>query len=116
SGKASHIADGAPWLAGETFVGRQAIDVEGQDGRIVQALLALPEGDAPRPLLLMPHGGPFFVQDVLRFDRDVQYWATRGFAVLQANFRGSYGFGVQHLLEGFAGFGRQIEDDIMAAL
>jgi dipeptidyl aminopeptidase/acylaminoacyl peptidase len=116
SGRAIHVGDGAPWLAAETFIPRQAIDVPGQDGRTVQALLAIPETGSPRPLLLMPHGGPFLVQDVLRFDRDVQYWATRGFAVLQVNFRGSYGFGVQHLLEGFAGFGRQIEDDIMAAL
>lgn len=110
------IGAGAPWLEEQRFVARQAITVTDSPGGDIQALLAVPDGAGPHPLLVMPHGGPMFVQDVLRFDRRVQYWATRGFAVLQVNFRGSYGFGVRHLLAGFAGFGRQIEDDIDAAV
>lgn len=114
--RAIAIGDGAPWLSNHVFVARQAITVPGERDNEIQALLAIPDWSHPRPLLLMPHGGPLFVQDVLRFDRDVQYWATRGFAVLQINFRGSYGFGVRHLLDGFGGFGRQIEDDIIQSL
>lgn len=114
--KAEELAQGAPWLAGFDFVRRRVFEVPGEQGGRLQALLAVPDGSGPHPLLVMPHGGPLFVQDTLRFDRDVQYWATRGFAVLQVNFRGSYGFGVQHLLAGFSGFGRQIEDDIEHAL
>jgi dipeptidyl aminopeptidase/acylaminoacyl peptidase len=110
------LGSGAPWLSKTRFVPRTVVDLAMEGERNLQALLALPEGAGPHPLLVMPHGGPFFVQDVLRFNRDVQYWATRGFAVLQVNFRGSYGFGVDHLLDGFGGFGRQIEDDIEAAV
>lgn len=116
SGTARELVAGAPWLEDVRFVPRRVVEVRTADDQVLQALLATPPGAGPHPLLVMPHGGPFYVQDNLRFDRDVQYWATRGFAVLQVNFRGSYGFGVQHLLDGFGGFGRRIEDDVEAAV
>lgn len=114
--KAEKLRDSAPGLAGSQFVERSVMDIPAPDGRTVQALLAVPKGEGPHAVLVMPHGGPFYVQDVLGFDRDVQFWATRGFAVLQVNFRGSYGFGTAHLTGGFAGFGRAIEDDIQHAI
>lgn len=116
SNTAMELAVATPWLDDVSFIPRQVKEVRARDGHRVQSLLAVPPGQGPHPLLVMPHGGPFYVQDNLRFDREVQFWATRGFAVLQVNFRGSYGFGVQHLLDGFGGFGSQIEDDIEAAV
>lgn len=116
SNMAMELAVATPWLDDVAFVPRRVEEVRARDGHRIQSLLAVPPGQGPHPLLVMPHGGPFYVQDNLRFDREVQFWATRGFAVLQVNFRGSYGFGVQHLLDGFGGFGSQIEDDIEAAV
>ncbi len=116
SGRAEELADSAPWLAGSRFVQRSVSTVTADDGGAVQVLLAKPAQGAGHPLLVMPHGGPFYILDALGFDREVQYWATRGFAVVQINFRGSFGFGAQHLLDGLGGFGGRIEDDIETAV
>lgn len=116
TGRVEELADSAPWLAGSRFVQRTVSTVTADDGGAVQILLAKPERGDRHPLLVMPHGGPFYILDVLGFDREVQYWATRGFAVVQINFRGSFGFGARHLLDGLGGFGGRIEDDIEAAV
>lgn len=116
SGRVEELADSAPWLDGNTFVQRNVSTVTADDDVSIQVLLAKPARGDRHPLLVMPHGGPFYILDVLGFDREVQYWATRGFAVVQINFRGSFGFGAQHLLDGLGGFGGRIEDDIEAAV
>lgn len=44
------------------------------------------------PFVILPHGGPYG-RDDKRFDYLAQFFATRGFGVLQMNFRGSDGYG-----------------------
>lgn len=67
------------------------VSVEGLD---IPYILTLPgrEYSGPRPLIVMPHGGPIGVHDNGYFDPGVQYLASRGFAVLRVNFRGSSGY------------------------
>ena len=65
------------------------------DGTSVPAYLTLPPGVATaksRPAIVMPHGGPD-ARDEWGFDWLAQFYASRGFAVLQPNFRGSVGYG-----------------------
>lgn len=112
----SLVEKASPWLSGQPFIHRQVRNLRTDQGHTLQLLLAVPDSDGPVPVLVMPHGGPYLVQDVLEFDPMVQYWATRGFAVLQVNFRGSGGFGVEHFAAGLQQFGAAIEDDIEAAL
>ncbi|MEM1263814.1 MAG: prolyl oligopeptidase family serine peptidase [Pseudomonadota bacterium] len=47
------------------------------------------------PFVVLPHGGPY-AREYKRFDYFAQFFATRGFAVLQMNFRGSSGFGADY--------------------
>ncbi len=71
------------------------------DGTTVPAYLTLPPGvDKPvgLPAIVMPHGGPAS-RDVWGFDWWAQYYANRGFVVLQPNFRGSAGFGDEWLVK-----------------
>jgi dipeptidyl aminopeptidase/acylaminoacyl peptidase len=67
------------------------------------------------PLILYPHGGPLFVQDTEGWDRDVQFLASRGYAVLQMNFRGSGGAGSKFREAGSGEWGGKMLDDITDA-
>jgi dipeptidyl aminopeptidase/acylaminoacyl peptidase len=116
SGKAALIEDSLPWLASFAFAPTRVLVVTGQDGLQIEAFLTLPSGDAPRPLVVMPHGGPVGVSDHLHFDREVQFLASLGYAVLRVNYRGSDGYGRAFREAGHHQFGGLIEDDIDAAL
>ncbi|MFC5568704.1 alpha/beta hydrolase family protein [Lysobacter yangpyeongensis] len=116
SKRASLLEDVAPWLSGKTFASAHVIKAKSSDGLQVEAFLTLPAGNGKRPLVVYPHGGPVGVSDDLNFNRDVQFLASQGYAVLQVNYRGSEGYGKAFREAGYRGWGRQIEDDIDAAL
>ena len=67
-----------------------------RDGQKIPAYVTLPASvtDVPKglPFIVLPHGGPY-ARDTKRFDYLAQYFASRGFGVLQMNFRGSVGYG-----------------------
>lgn len=88
-----------------------------KDGQEIESYLAMPpkaNGDAP--LLVMPHGGPIGVRDYNLFDAESQFFASRGFAVLRVNYRGSKGFGKSFETAGEGEWGTAIEDDVQAAV
>jgi len=68
-------------------------------------------GEAGKKLIVLPHGGPFS-RDKWNFDAWVQYFATRGYNVLRVNFRGSTGYGRDHLLAGIRNIDTLMIDDI----
>jgi dipeptidyl aminopeptidase/acylaminoacyl peptidase len=84
-----------------------------RDGLSIRAYLTLPVGRDPRglPLILFPHGGPF-ARTSYEFDPIVQLLASRGYAVLQPNFRGSTGFGRDFVEQGYGEWGRKMQDDL----
>jgi dipeptidyl aminopeptidase/acylaminoacyl peptidase len=84
-----------------------------RDGLQIRAYLTLPRGAEPKalPLILLPHGGPF-ARDSYQFDPLVQFLASRGYAVLQPNFRGSTGFGRDFVERGYGQWGRKMQDDL----
>ena len=84
-----------------------------RDGLEIPAYLTLPRTGSPKPaaLIVMPHGGPW-ARDDIRWNPEVQLFASRGFAVLQMNYRGSTGHGAAHLAAGFREWGQKIQDDI----
>jgi len=91
--------------------------VESQDGLEVEAYLTIPKvGDAPYPLVVMPHGGPHGVRDDRLYDPFAQYLASWGFAVLQPNYRGSAGYGRAYYESIKKQWAKAIEDDIDAAV
>jgi dipeptidyl aminopeptidase/acylaminoacyl peptidase len=83
------------------------------DGTAVPGYLTLPPGiDSPKglPAIVLPHGGPS-ARDEWGFDWLAQYYASRGYAVLQPNFRGSAGYGDAWLKEnGFKSWRTAIGD------
>ena len=71
--------------------------------------LTLPKGVPTKhlPIIVKPQGGPW-ARDVWGFNPEVQFLANRGFGVLQANFRGSTGYGQAFREAGFKQWGRNI--------
>lgn len=83
-----------PQLEGLALAEVRATSFRAADGTMIPAYLTLPPGGSGRglPAIVMPHGGPG-ARDEWGFDWLAQYFAHRGFAVLQPNFRGSSGYG-----------------------
>jgi len=67
------------------------------------------------PLVVFPHGGPA-ARDYQYFDEFVQFFANRGYAVLQMNFRGSEGFNNLYETAGYREWGQAMQTDIYDAV
>ncbi|GAB2515426.1 alpha/beta hydrolase family protein [Lysobacter humi (ex Lee et al. 2017)] len=115
-GSAGLLDDYYPGLADRRFAPADVLKVDRGDGVELDAFLTRPTGSGPRPLIVMAHGGPIGVKDDLHFNREVQFLASLGYAVLQVNFRGSEGYGRAFREAGHRNYGRLIEDDIDAAI
>lgn len=108
------IYDLAPHLDDDEMGNTVMYSFKARDGYPLDAYLTLPPAyqSGRLPLLVMPHGGPT-ARDIWGFDPVVQYFATRGYGVLQINYRGSSGYGIEHMKQGLEGeLGGVIIDDI----
>lgn len=81
-------------LSANQMAPMKPVSYQAQDGTSIPAYLTLPVGSSGKALraIVMPHGGPS-ARDEWGFDWLVQFFAARGYAVLQPNFRGSSGYG-----------------------
>ena len=114
--QASLIDDDMPALANVKFAPTQRVTAKAIDGTEIEGFLTLPTGAGERPLIVLAHGGPIGISDDLHFDRDVQFMASLGYAVLRVNFRGSGGHGKAFREAGQRKYGTLIEDDINTVL
>jgi dipeptidyl aminopeptidase/acylaminoacyl peptidase len=92
------------------------ITVPGAGGIAIPGYLTLPPGSEPGqrlPAVVLPHGGPY-ARDRWGYDPLVQVIASRGYAVLQLNFRGSTGYGVEWRDAGHQAWGTIMHEDITA--
>ena len=88
----------------------EVVDYTARDGLRIGGYLTHPVGVA-KGLIVMPHGGPH-VRDHYGFEPNAQFFAGRGYAVFQPNFRGSTGFGKSFEEAGFGEWGRAMQDDL----
>ncbi|MBY0401357.1 prolyl oligopeptidase family serine peptidase [Myxococcota bacterium] len=99
------------------LVSVESFRVKSRDGTEVEGFLTLPRNrSGPVPFVVMPHGGPQDVADNREFNPFAQYLANWGFAVVQVNYRGSSGYGLEFSELGKKEWARGIEDDIDAAV
>jgi len=92
---------------------RQPFSFTSSDGLTIPGYLTLPKGLPAKdlPLIVLPHGGPW-ARDSYGYDPFAQFFANRGYAVLQPNFRGSTGYGKALLNAGNGQWGRKMQDDL----
>ncbi len=94
---------------------RRPFSFSARDGMAIHGFLTLPAnpGKKKLPMVVLPHGGPFGVSDDWFFDVDAQFLASRGYAVLQTNFRGSGGRGDNFEEAGYRQYGGKMMDDLI---
>lgn len=85
-----------------------------RDGLEINGYLTLPKGASAGklPLVLWVHGGPWS-RDYWGFNKEVQFLANRGYAVLQINFRGSSGYGRAFMEAAVGEFGGKMQADLI---
>ena len=84
-----------------------------RDGLEVPAWLTLPaKGGKKLPMVVMVHGGPYLRGNEWGWDAGGQFLASRGYAVLEPEFRGSAGFGFKLFSAGMKQWGLKMQDDI----
>lgn len=95
----------------------RAVRYKARDGLEIEAMLTLPKTIEPRglPVVILPHGGPWS-HDSLSYDDWAQFIASRGYAVLQPNFRGSTGYGDEFESKGEGQLGFAMQDDLTDGL
>jgi len=113
TGKLAKLADILPGVKAEDMAPMKPVTYTSRDGLTIHGYLTLPVGREARnlPLVVNPHGGPWY-RDSWGFNPEVQFLANRGFAVFQANFRGSTGYGRAFWEKSFKQWGRAMQDDL----
>jgi len=104
-----------PNLERQTLANVLPFDYQARDGMELHGYLTLPNNVENPPIVLFPHGGPFS-RDSQYFDAFVQLFASRGYAVLQVNFRGSTGYGNKYQTSGYRQWGKKMQTDLIDAL
>ena len=110
----SLIAERAPWIDPKQMGEVRTVKFTSRDGLELNGYLTLPPGVEPKslPLIVDPHGGPYGVRDYDGWNADTQFFASRGYAVLQINYRGSGGYGAAFQKSGKHEWGGRMQDDI----
>jgi acetyl esterase/lipase len=88
------IKESRPWIDAKRMLAESVIKYQTRDGHPIDAYLTLPAGASKSnlpPLVVIPHGGPW-LRENWGYDPEAQFLASRGYAVLKPNYRGSLGY------------------------
>lgn len=114
--KLRFIFQAKPWMNTDQLNTTEPFSFKTSDGIKLHGYITKPKSsDGNIPLVVHPHGGPHGPRDYWQYNNDVQLLASRGYAVLQVNFRGSGGYGNQFEASGYRHWGDLIQQDIIEA-
>lgn len=118
SRKLEELAVLKPGIEPEQMAAMKPVMFKARDGLAIHAYLTLPVGREAKalPLVIHPHGGPFGIRDSWGFNPEVQFYANRGYAVLQVNYRGSGGYGRAFERAGWKKWGLEMQHDLTDAV
>ncbi|MDR7270590.1 dipeptidyl aminopeptidase/acylaminoacyl peptidase [Pelomonas saccharophila] len=96
---------------------RDVVRFKARDGLEIPLLVTQPPGKpAPRPTVVLVHGGPYVRGTHWRWEPMAQFLANRGYVVLEPEYRGSTGYGFKHFRAGWKQWGLAMQDDLADTL
>lgn len=117
TGKARFLMSNRPQLDKSHMASVKPFNFTARDGRHIYGYLTIPRGSDGKnlPMIVNPHGGPIGPRDSWGFNGEAQLLASRGYAVLQVNYRGSGGYGRAFQNSGHKQWAEGIQNDIIDA-
>jgi len=113
TGEIDKVGDTHPGIDPARMGQQDVVRYKARDGMEIPALLTLPAGGAKHaPLVVLVHGGPYVRGNAWGWKGDTQFLASRGYAVLEPDFRGSTGHGDKHFRAGWKQWGLAMQNDI----
>ncbi len=112
--KLEWLADSAPWIDPLKMSPMKPIHYKARDGLEIPGYLVVPR-DSPGkglPMVVVIHGGPWVEGVRWYYNPEVQFLASRGYAVLLPNYRGTTRYGWKHFSSSFGQWGLAMQDDI----
>jgi dipeptidyl aminopeptidase/acylaminoacyl peptidase len=112
-GRLQTVGSKQPLIKGADLADVEYRNFKVRDGRSIGAFVTIPHGEPPFPTIVMPHGGPF-VQETVIYDEWSQMLANNGYLVVQPQYRGSLGYGLDFYTSAFINgseAGHAMQDD-----
>ncbi|TMP04087.1 S9 family peptidase [Pseudoalteromonas sp. S3178] len=107
------------WLDKSQLSPMKPIKFNSRDGLTIRGYLTIPKDSNGKslPLIVNPHGGPYGIRNSWGFNPETQFFASRGYATVQVNFRGSGGYGRRFQQAGYGGkWGSEMQNDLTDAV
>jgi dipeptidyl aminopeptidase/acylaminoacyl peptidase len=117
TGKARFLMQGRAWLDAKQMGSVKPFSMTARDGLKLHGYLTIPNGSDGKnlPMIVNVHGGPMGPRDYWAFNSEAQMLASRGYAVLQVNYRGSGGFGKGFEDKAYGQWAQGIMNDVIDA-
>jgi dipeptidyl aminopeptidase/acylaminoacyl peptidase len=113
SGQISKVGESRPGIDPKKMGRQQFVRYKARDGMEIPAVLTLPPGKKTNlPMIVMIHGGPYVNGVTWQWNPQTQFLASRGYAVLEPNFRGTMGYGAKHFTAGWKQWGLAMQNDM----
>jgi dipeptidyl aminopeptidase/acylaminoacyl peptidase len=117
SGKFTLLGTALRGVEARQMAQRDLVRYKARDGLEIPAWLTLPKGGKGRklPMVVLVHGGPYLRGGQWAWDADSQFLASRGYLVVEPEFRGSQGYGWKLFRAGWKQWGLKMQDDVADA-
>jgi dipeptidyl aminopeptidase/acylaminoacyl peptidase len=111
------ITASRPWIKAQAMGLRDVYRFAARDGLSIPVLVTQPPGKASgaRPAVVLVHGGPWERGTHWEWEPEAQFLASRGYVVIEPEFRGSFGYGFKHFRAGWKQWGLAMQDDVADA-
>lgn len=111
----SVIGQSRPWIKPQAMARKEMHRYTSRDGMAIPVYVTRPAGQNAAAAVVLVHGGPWVRGGEWRWDPEAQFLASRGYAVIEPEFRGSTGFGYRLFRAGWKQWGLAMQDDIADA-